>query len=98
MIKGVQRKMIVVKTDNSNVFETAYFVLRSDSDKSKSDAMDMLSEANRIVNEGNESKKQKREKKKRFGRFAAFCFFLLGTVFGTCSSFLVWLIYTFVLV
>lgn len=98
MIKGVQRKMIVVKTDNSNVFETAYFVLRSDSDKSKSDAIDMLTEANRIVNEGNDTKKSKKEKKKRFGRFAAFCIFLLGVVFGTAASFLVWLIYTFVLV
>ena len=98
MIKGVQRKMIVVKTDNSNVFETAYFVLRSDSDRSKGDTVDMLSEANRIVNEGNEPKKSKREKKKRFGRFAAFCIFLLGVVFGTASSLLVWLIYTFVLV
>ena len=98
MIKGVQRKMIVVKTDNSNVFETAYFVLRSDSDKSKSDAIDMLTEANRIVNEGNDAKKSKKEKKKRFGRFAAFCIFLLGVVFGTAASFLVWLIYTFVLV
>ena len=64
MIKGVQRKMIVVKTDNSNVFETAYFVLRSDSDKSKSDALDMLAEANKIVNEGNEPQKSKKEKTK----------------------------------
>ena len=93
MIKGVQRKMIVVKTDNSNVFESAYFILRSDSDKSKSGALDMLSEATRIVNESDESKKTKKEKKKRFGRFAAFCIFLLGVIFGIASSFLAYAVH-----
>ena len=93
MIKGVQRKMIMVKTDNSNVFESAYFILRADSDKSKSDALDMLSEANRIVNEGNDQRKGKKEKKKRFGRFAAFCIFLLGVIFGVGSAFLAYAVH-----
>ena len=96
MIKGIQRKMIIVKTDKSDVFETAYFVLRSDSDKNRGEALDMLSEANRIVNEGETGKKSKREKRKRFGRFAAFCFFLLGIVFGAGCSFLAWFAYTFI--
>lgn len=96
MIKGVQRKMIVVKTDKSNVFETAYFVLRSDAGKEDREARDMLSEANRIVNESTEKKRPRERKNKRFGRFAAFCFFLLGIIFGTGSSFLVWLLYYFV--
>ena len=96
MIKGVQRKMIVVKTDNSNVFETAYFVLRSDSDKEKNDALNMLEEANRIVNEGNEEKKSKKEKKKRYGRFAAFCIFWLGAIFGGSAAIITWLLYTYV--
>ncbi len=94
MMKGIQRKMIIVKTDKSDVFETAYFVLRSDADKSRSEALDMLGEANRIVNEGSDDRKSRRGKRKRFGRFAAFCFFLLGIVFGTGSSFLAWAFYT----
>ena len=88
--------MIVVKTDNSNVFETAYFVLRSDSDKSQNDALDMLSEANRIVNEGSEEKKNKKEKKKRYGRFAAFCIFWLGAIFGGSAAVITWIVYTYV--
>lgn len=94
MMKGVQRKMIIVKTDKSDVFETAYFVLRSDADKCRGEALDMLGEANRIVNDGNGEKRNDRIKRKRFGRFAAFCFFLLGIVFGTGSSFLVWAFFT----
>ena len=54
MIKGIQRKMIIVKTDRSKIFETAYFVLRADLDDGASEANDLLSEANRIVNEGSE--------------------------------------------
>ena len=82
MIKGIQRKMIIVKTDRSKIFETAYFVLRADLDDGASEANDLLSEANRIVNEGSE-KKSKKDKKRRFGRFAAFCFFLLGLLFAS---------------
>ena len=95
MIKGVQRKMVVVKTDNSNVFETAYFVLRSDAERSRCESADLLGEANRIINQGNEEKTKRKEKKKRFGRFAAFCIFLLGVIFGSGSSFLLWYFHGF---
>ncbi len=78
--------MIVVKTDNSNLFETAYFVLRSDADKTQNEALDLLGEATRLVNQGSEDKKTRKEKKKRFGRFAAFCIFLLGVIFGSGST------------
>ena len=86
MIKGVQRKMIVVKTDSSNLFETAYFVLRSDADKARDETLDLLGEATRLVNQDCDDKKKRKEKKKRFGRFAAFCIFLLGVIFGAGSS------------
>ena len=46
MIKGAQRKMIVMKTAESNMFEEAYFVMRRGVDCSESD---MVSEANRII-------------------------------------------------
>jgi hypothetical protein len=46
MIKGAQKRMIVVKTAESKVFEEAYFVLRRESGEWNGD---MASEANRII-------------------------------------------------
>ena len=46
MIKGAQKKMIVVKTGDSRLFEEAYFVLRRDADERNGD---MVAEADRII-------------------------------------------------
>lgn len=92
MLRGIQRKMIIVKTDRSNVFETAYFVLRSELERGDADANDLLAEANRIVSE-NGTRKPRTEKRRRYGRFAAFCLFMLGAGIGVLASFLAWLIY-----
>lgn len=46
MIRGAQKQMIVVKTQDSAVFEEAYFVLRSNAIGQR---LDMLAEANKIV-------------------------------------------------
>ena len=48
MIKGAQKKMIVVKTADSEIFEEAYFMVRSGVEKGQSD---MVCEANRIIEE-----------------------------------------------
>ena len=46
MIKGAQKRMIVVKTGDSAVFEEVYFVMRRES---SAERLDMLAEANRII-------------------------------------------------
>lgn len=46
MLKGAQRRMVVVKTQDSRIFEEAYFVMRTDS---AATGEDMVSEANRII-------------------------------------------------
>ena len=46
MIKGAQKKMIVVKTAESDVFEEVYFVLRRESLAQEGD---MVREASRII-------------------------------------------------
>ena len=46
MIKGAQKRMIVVKTGDSAVFEEAYFVMRRDAVGQR---MDMLEEADKII-------------------------------------------------
>ena len=47
MIKGCQREMIVLQTGESELFESAYFILRRT--KGRVAQSDMLSEANRII-------------------------------------------------
>ena len=48
MIRGAQKKMIVIRTHDSRVFEEAYFVMRRDSEATIGDS-DMLTEADRII-------------------------------------------------
>lgn len=54
MLRGSQKKMIVVRTRDSRLFEEAYFVMRRDADRvgggtKDTDELDMLWEANRIL-------------------------------------------------
>ena len=49
MIKGCQRKMIMVKGDDESPFEMAYFVLKSDLRANDLGENDILAEANKIV-------------------------------------------------
>jgi len=46
MVKGAQKQMVVIKTADSQVFEEAYFVVRRGAGTGQ---MDMLAEANRII-------------------------------------------------
>lgn len=49
MLKGAQKRMIVIRTRNSRLFEEAYFVMRRDLPESTRHGSDMLGEANRII-------------------------------------------------
>ena len=49
MIRGAEKRMIVVRTRESRVFEEAYFVVRHDVSGNATTAQDMLREANRII-------------------------------------------------
>lgn len=51
MLKGCQRKMIVVQGKDKSMFETAYFVLRRESESRGIREADMVAEANRIIDE-----------------------------------------------
>ena len=48
MVKGIQRQMVIVRTTESEVFETAYFVLRADA-RIKNGQKSIIDEANGIV-------------------------------------------------
>ena len=49
MIKGIQRKMVLIRTPDSKIFEEAHFVLRTDGASCPSRQGEMLNEANRII-------------------------------------------------
>ena len=78
MIKGAQKKMIVVKTGDSAIFEEAYFVLRRES---AADEADMVKEANKII----ESHGGKKKKGGGFAPWVAIlwaAFFFCGIITG----------------
>ena len=49
MLRGAEKRMIVVRTHDSRMFEEAYFVVRPEADRGGRDEPDMLWEANRIL-------------------------------------------------
>ena len=48
-MKGYQKKVIYMKNTGSKHFEEAYFVLKSDIEKSRVSSNEMIDEANRII-------------------------------------------------
>ena len=58
MLKGYQRKLIMIRTNDSDIFESAFFILRSATCE-KGKQAEMVSEANRILQESDGVKKKK---------------------------------------
>ncbi len=87
MLKGAQKRMIIVRTGDSRYFDEAYFVLRREVGTQASLQSDMLSEANRILEESGVSSKERRRSVK-----VCALFFLLGMLFGGGISVLVLLL------
>ena len=50
-MRGYQKKVIYMKNTGSSVFEEAYFVLSPDAEKNNTQKGDMITEANRIIEE-----------------------------------------------
>ena len=87
MIKGAQKQMIVVRTSDSRYFDEAYFVLRREVGAKQSSKTDMLSEANRILEESGVLTQRHRARVR-----PCFWFFLLGLVLGGGGCALLWLL------
>ena len=51
MLKGYQRRLIMMPTKGSPLFETAYFILRKETDVKAPNQNEMLCEATRILEE-----------------------------------------------
>ena len=87
MIKGARKQMIVIRTGNSPYFDEAYFVLRKDIQEYPVQKKDIISEANRILEES-AAETQKRGRWRR----SRWLFFGAGTVAGGAAGGLILLL------
>ena len=85
VLKGAQKKMIVVKTGSSELFEEAYFVLKASEVRGESD---MLTEANRIIEEcgAYTQKNKKRAGKRPSLRLFDLLIFAVGSALGALCA------------
>ena len=88
MIKGAQKRMIVVRTADSPIFEEAYFVMRNGKGR---DECDMIDEANRIIDSSGARRREKRRDPSRTLIFTI-CSFIGGSVIGSAITLAVTLI------
>jgi hypothetical protein len=83
MMRGVQKRMIVLRTGGSRYFDEAYFVLRREADMTAERGDEMIAEANRIVAASVLPSGGRRR------RGALLCF-LCGILCGGLASSLLW--------
>lgn len=80
MIKGCQKRMIFIKNTGCDLFDEAYFVLKSDIPASEENQDNIIRTATAIINEHEYPlNKRKRAKSKRS---KALLFFILGALLG----------------
>ena len=94
MVKGIQREIVMVRTQESELFEMAYFILRADTQR-KSGEKSIISEANSIVSavcaDGLRSKKEKRR-----NIYMRSMLFLAGSLCGAIAFGVIYAIVSFV--
>ena len=83
MLKGAQKKMIVIKTSDSEIFEEAYFVVKGGVERSQPD---MVSEANRII-EGCGEKRRERKSRDMKALIISLISFMTGRFSVAVSQF-----------
>ncbi len=78
MLKGAQKRMIVVKTQDSRIFEEAYFVMRGEPSVSNTD---IVSEANKIIESSGEKRNEKKKRSAAEALIPLFTF-IAGSIAG----------------
>ena len=86
MLKGYQRKLIMLQTHGSELFETAYFVLKEDAERRRPNQCEMLTEAKRIVEENSFTGRRKDNES-----YPALLVFVLGAFLGAFAVGAIWL-------
>jgi hypothetical protein len=87
LVKGVSRRVIVIKTPDPKIFEEAIFIVRDDAGKNGVTQDELLREAQLVANDYI----RKHIKRNIFARLPAPVF----TVFGAAATGVVWLIMRF---
>ncbi len=88
MVKGTQKQMVVLRTNDSRYYEEAYFVLRDGCRRGEEAEGSMMAEANRILDESM-LMPQPRKKKRLSRRWA----FALGVVIGVALGVVIMLLF-----
>ena len=81
MIRGAQKRLVVVKTEGSRLFDEAYFILRREIPEKTFRKEDLLNEAEKVLLKVSPGVRPKRKR----GRLL---FFFLGLLFGVLCFFL----------
>ena len=96
MIKGLERKIIMISGSESALFESAYFVLRKSAESGGASHEDMVREANRIIElclpAGMSRAKRRKKLRSLFTRCA---FFLFGALIGAVGFWLILALFGF---
>ncbi len=79
MLKGYQRRLIMMPTKSSPLFESAYFILRRETEERAPSQNEMLSEATRILEE-HALPQKKHSLRRRHLLFALAVGFILGAL------------------
>ncbi len=89
-MKGYQKRVIYLKNTGSQIFDEALFFVKSEGDVKNTDYNDMVTEANRIIDEslGNADKRG-RGRSRVFGFIAPF---LLGVFVCSFAALLIFLL------
>ena len=93
MLKGAQKRMVMLRTADSSLFETAYFILRDDTGTPCERQHDtVLAEANRILNQSFTPRSEAKDKRKGWQRlWRQLPGFLVGLLLGGAIVGVVWL-------
>ncbi len=93
MIKGCERKIILVQGAESSPFETAYFVLRKGAEMQEKSHSDIMKEANRIIERRLPSEMFRARRRERICKRLKYCaFFIVGALSGGGTVALSWLL------
>ena len=90
MIRGVNRRVIVLRPDRGSAFETVYFMLKNEPQKPSAAEKDILREANKIISE-NYPEKRSYGGKKRKSFLRGVIIFMLGVLLGVALSGAIWI-------
>ena len=86
MIKGCEKKLILVPCGEASPFETAYFILRKDSEDICGGGDNILKEADRIIAERSYSRVKKRRSFAFRKALTGFFCFSAGFLFGSAVA------------